>query len=132
MHELHQKAEKIIRKIIFIIEILLVALTIVVLVGNLLSEAYLVILDPTYFPESNVFLHDILSIVVGLEFVSMIIDLTPAHVLEVLTVAIARTIILSHEDPIALAVAVLCLAGVFAIRRFLIPKTELNEEMAAE
>lgn len=132
MHELHQKAEKIIRKIIFIIEILLVALTIVVLVGNLLSEAYLVILDPTYFPESNVFLHDILSIVVGLEFVSMIIDLTPAHVLEVLTVAIARTIILSHEDPIALAVAVLCLAGVFAIRRFLIPRTELNEEMAAE
>ena len=74
-------------------------------------------------------LHNLLTIVVGLEFVRMLIDTTPANILEVLTVAITRQIVLNHSDPWADLALVACIAGLFAIRRFLIRRSELQEEM---
>ena len=130
MHEMHDKIGKIIHKVLYIIEVLLAILTIIVLVGNLGMEAYRVIIDPTYFPTSDLFLHEILSIAVGLEFVRMLVDMTPANILDVLTVAIARHIIISHEDPLGLLVGVVCLAGIFAIRRFLIRHRDMQVELS--
>ena len=75
------------------------------------------------------YLHDVLTIVVGLEFVRMLIDTTPASILEVLTVAITRHVILSHDDPWSNLACVACIAGLFAIRRYLIRRHELKEEM---
>ena len=118
--------EKFFHKLLYLIEILLAALTIIVLVGNLGMEAYRVIIDPSYFPSGDHFLHSILSIVVGLEFVRMLIDLTPGNLLEVVTVAIARQIILSHNDPLTLLSGVAALAGLFAIRRFLLRRNQLH------
>ena len=43
-----------------------------------------------YFADASHILHNLLTIVVGLEFVRMLIDTTPANILEVLTVAITR------------------------------------------
>ena len=74
-------------------------------------------------------LTNILTIVVGMEFVRMLIDTTPANILEVLTVAMTRHIILTHDDYISNLVCVACIAGLFAIRRFLVRKSELKEEM---
>lgn len=128
MHNL--KIETLIRKLLYVIELVLAALTIIVLVGNLGIEAYRVVIDPTYFPTSDLFLQDILSIVVGLEFVRMLIDLTPANVLEVVTVAIARHIILSHDDPISLLAGVLALAVMFATRRYLISRKVMGMELS--
>lgn len=128
MHNL--KIEALIRKLLYVIELVLAALTIIVLVGNLGIEAYRVVIDPTYFPTSDLFLQDILSIVVGLEFVRMLIDLTPANVLEVVTVAIARHIILSHDDPISLLAGVLALAVMFATRRYLISRKVMGMELS--
>ena len=71
----------------------------------------------------------VLTIVVGLEFVRMLIDTTPANILEVLTVAITRHVILSHDDPVSNLLSVACIAGLFAIRRFLFRRNELTEEM---
>ena len=127
---MHDKIGKIIHKVLYIIEVLLALLTIIVLVGNLGMEAYRVIIDPTYFPTSDLFLHEILSIAVGLEFVRMLVDMTPANILDVLTVAIARHIIVSHEAPLALLAGVVCLAGLFAIRRFLIRHKDMQVELS--
>ena len=119
--------EKFFQKLLYIIEILLAALTIVVLVGNLGTEAYRVIVDPSYFPSSDLFLQNILSIVVGLEFVRMLIDLTPGNLMEVVTVAIARNIILTHDDSITIIVSVVALAVMFAIRRFLLHGKDIHK-----
>ncbi len=127
----HPLIEKFFQKLLSIIEILLATLTIVVLVGNLGTEAYRVIVDPSYFPSSDLFLQNILSIVVGLEFVRMLIDLTPGNLMEVVTVAIARNIILAHDDSITIIVSVAALAGMFAIRRFLFQRKDLHKEVSA-
>ena len=82
-----------------------------------------------YFADASHILHNLLTIVVGLEFVRMLIDTTPANILEVLTVAITRHVILSHDDPWANVASIACIAGLFAIRRYLIRRSELKEEL---
>ena len=82
-----------------------------------------------YFGDVNHMLHNLLTIVVGLEFVRMLIDTTPANILEVLTVAITRHVVLSHDDPWSNVACIACIAGLFAIRRFLVRRSELKEEM---
>ena len=127
---MHQKVEHIFRKILSVVEVLLASLTLIVLVGNLGIEAYRVVVDPSYFPNSEDFLHSILALAVGLEFVRMLVDMTPANILEVLTVAIARQIILSHDDPLGLLVGVVCIAGIFAVRRYLIRHRDMQVELS--
>ena len=127
---MHAKVEHIIRKILTIVEVALAIVTLIGMVGNLGMEAYRVIIDPTYFPTSDLFLHEILSIAVGLEIVRMLVDMTPANIQDVLTVAIARHIIVSHEAPLARMAGVACLAGLFAIRRFLIRHKDMQVELA--
>ena len=127
---MHKKAEAIIHKILHVLEFIIAILTLIVLVGMLGKEVYLMVTDTeNYFVDLNNFLHSILTIVVVLEFVRMLVDLTPANTLEVLIVAISRHVILSHDDPLSNVACVLCIAGLFAIRRFLIPRGELQEEM---
>ena len=126
---MHAKVEHIIRKILTILEVALAVVTLIVMVGNLGIEAYKIIFTG-YFPDTESFLHNILAVAVGLEFVRMLVDMTPANILEVLTVAIARHIIISHEDPLGLLVGVVCLAGIFAVRRFLIRHKDMQVELS--
>ena len=72
---------------------------------------------------------NILTIVVGLEFVRMLIDTTPTNILEVLMVAITRHVILSHDEPWSNLACIACIAGLFAIRRFRIRRSEGKEEI---
>lgn len=127
---MHQTVERFIRKVLTVVEISLAVLTLIVLVGNVLMEAYSIIVDPSTFPAAEEFLHNMLAIAVGLEFVRMLVDMTPANILEVLTVAIARHIIISHEDPLGLIAGVACLAGIFAVRRFLIRHRDMQVELS--
>ena len=105
----------------------------VTLLGLIIAFVYTVILmfmDPAnYLFDTHNFLHNILNIVVGFEFVRMMIDTTPANILEVLTVAITRHVILSHDDYWSNLVCIACIAGLFAIRRYLVRRSELKEEM---
>ena len=126
---MHAKVEHIIRKILTILEVALAIVTLIVMVGNLGMDAYNIIFTG-YFPDTESFLHNILAVAVGLEFVRMLVDMTPANILEVLTVAIARHIIISHEEPLGLLVGVVCLAGIFAIRRFLIRHRDMQVELS--
>ena len=119
-----------IRKVLHILELVIASVTIVVLVIGLALNIWEVAADPTSFTHTMEFLHTVLNIVVGLEFVRMLIDMTPANTLEVLIVAISRHVILNHDNPISNVACVLCIAGLFATRRFLIPKKEMKVELS--
>ncbi len=123
------KVEHIFRHILHLIERIIATVTIVVLLVALFLEFYQMFTVDGYLTDLNAYLHHILTIVVGLEFVRMLIDTTPANVLEVLTVAITRHVILSHDDPWSNVACIACIAGLFAIRRFLVRRSELKEEM---
>ena len=127
---MHEKSETIIQKVLHIIERFIAIVTLIVLIGMLGMEFYRMFTVPDYFSTVNTYLHNILTIVVGLEFVRMLIDLTPANTIEVLIVAIARQVILNHDNPLSNLACVICIAGLFATRHFLIPKNELKVELS--
>lgn len=127
---MHHKYAKFVHSVLHILELVISVLTLVVLVGMLGVEIYRMFTVAEYFVSLDNFLHNILSIVVGLEFVRMLVDMTPANTLEVLIVAISRHVILNHGDPISNVACVLCIAGLFATRRFLIPKAEMKVELS--
>lgn len=115
------------RRILRIMEQCIAIITLVLLAISLVYDLVQIFQDPSYFADASLILQNLLSIVVGLEFVKMLLNTSPANILEVLTVAITRYIILSHEDPWSNVACIACIAGLFAIRRFLIfpsPKEE--------
>lgn len=126
-HDHH--AAHIFRRILHWIEQIIAVIAIIALLFSLGLEVYAMATEAEYFSDVNHVLHNLLSIVVGLEFVRMLIDTTPANILEVLTVAITRHVILSHDDSWSNIASVICIAGLFAIRRYLIRCGELQEEM---
>ncbi|MBQ6831836.1 MAG: hypothetical protein IJO28_04285 [Oscillospiraceae bacterium] len=127
---MHKKSETLIHKVLHILERTIAFITLAVLVGMLGLELYRMFTVTDYFASVNTYLHNILTIVVGLEFVRMLIDLTPANTIEVLIVAIARQVILNHDNPISNLACVACIAGLFATRHYLIPKNELKVELS--
>lgn len=127
---MHKKVEFIIRKVLHFLEGVIAVLTLLVMVGLVGVEVYKMITVAGYFADVHNYLHNILTILVGLEFVRMLIDMTPANTLEVLIVAIARQVIVSHDNPLSIVASVLCIAGLFATRRFLIPKAQMTIEMS--
>ena len=124
------RMEHIFRRILYVLERFIAGITLIALMGALFMEILQMLTSGSaYFTDVNHLLHNLLNIVVGIEFVRMIIDTTPANILEVLTVAITRHVILSHDDPWSNMACIACIAGLFAIRRFLIRRSELKEEM---
>ena len=127
---MRKKVELIMHHVLHILEVIIALLTLAVLIIMLGLELYKMFTTPDYFTTVNNYLHNILTIVVGLEFVRMLIDMTPANTLEVLIVAISRQVIVSHDNPWSNVACVACIAGLFAIRRFLIPKKEMKVELS--
>ena len=117
------------RRLLHLIERIIAIITLVALLAALGLEIYEMFTAEGYFRDVSHVLHNLLTVVVGLEFVRMLIDTTPANILEVLTVAITRHVVLTHEDPWSNIASVACIAGLFAIRRYLIRRSELKEEM---
>ena len=123
------RTQHIFRHVLHILERAVAVITLVVLVISLGIQIFELVINPASMADVSGFLHHTLTIVVGLEFVRMLIDTTPASILEVLTVAITRHVILSHDDPVSNLLSVACIAGLFAIRRYLFRRGELKEEM---
>ena len=123
------KVEHIFRRILHTLERIVAAITLIALLAALGLEIFRCVTNFEYFSDIGHVLDNILTIVVGLEFVRMLIDTTPANILEVLTVAITRHVILSHDDYWSNLICIACIAGLFAIRRFLIRRSELKEEL---
>ncbi|MBQ9148502.1 MAG: hypothetical protein IJX69_02930 [Oscillospiraceae bacterium] len=123
------KVEHVYRRILHILELVIAGIIIVMLVAVLGYNTVQAFYYPTIFEDTDYFLHSILTVVVGLEFVRMLIDMTPANTLEVLIMATARYIIMNHDDPLTLLIGVVCVGGLFAIRRFLIPHNDLTLDL---
>ena len=123
------RVEHIFRRILHNIERAIAGITLIILVAALAFEVYTCLTNWDYIADISHYLHNVLTIVVGLEFVRMLIDTTPANILEVLTVAITRHVVLSHENPWSNVASIACIAALFAVRRFLIRRSELKEEM---
>ena len=124
-----EKLQHLFRHGLHILEKMIAVFTLVVLLGAFGKLILELIRDPGSSADVTGFLHEVLTIVVGLEFVRMLIDTTPASILEVLAVAITRHVILSHDDPVSNLLSVACIAGLFAIRRYLFRRGELKEEL---
>jgi len=125
-----RRTEHMFRRILHVLERFIAAITLIALMGALALEVvHMVTGGSAYFSDVNHMLHNLLTIVVGLEFVRMLIDTTPANILEVLTVAITRHVVLSHENPWSNVASIACIAALFAVRRYLIRRSELKEEM---
>ena len=124
-----RRVEHVLRRCLHLLERAISIITIFVLGAALVVEIFQMFTVSGYVSDVESYLHHILTIVVGIEFVRMIIDITPANILEVLTLAITRHVILSHDDPWSNVACIACIAGLFATRRFLVPHNELKEEM---
>jgi len=127
---MQKKHETFIHKVLHIIERVIAFITLGVMLFMLGLEIYRMFTVADYFATMDTFLHNVLTIVVGLEFVRMLIDLTPANTIEVLIVAIARQVILTHNSPWSNLASIICIAALFATRHFLIPKEELTVELS--
>ena len=124
-----RRVEHTFRRALHNIERIIALITILALLAALGLEVYEMFTVEGYFRDVAHVLHNLLTIVVGLEFVRMLIDTTPANILEVLTVAITRHVVLSHDNPWSNIASISCIAGLFAVRRFLIRRSELKEEL---
>ena len=132
--KMNKKIKIFIEKILHVLEVVIAITTLVVMVGLLGYEIYKMFTVDNYFASNDTFLHAILTIVVGLEFVRMLIDLTPANTLEVIILALSKSIIVHHENAISNIAFVLCIAGLCAIRKFLVkgPEDEKPKQVEEE
>lgn len=125
-----KRSDHIFRRVLHVIERTIAVIAIVALLGALGIEVWRMLTSGSeYFADVTHMLHNLLSIVIGLEFVRMLIDTTPANVLEVLTLAITRHVVLNHENPWSNLACIACIAILFAVRRYLVRRSELQEEL---
>ena len=131
---MNKKIKFFIEKILHALEVVIAITTLVVMVGLLGYEIYKMFTVDNYFANNDTFLHAILTIVVGLEFVRMLLDLTPANTLEVIILALSKSIIVHHDNAISNIAFVICIAGLFAIRKFLVkgPEDEKPQQVEEE
>lgn len=75
--------------------------------------------DPFEYENFSEFLANAFSLVIGIEFIKMLIKHTPGSVVEVLLFAIARGLIVEHTSTWETLVGVIAIAAVFATRKYL-------------
>ena len=102
-----------------------VLLSIIVLVAILISSISLVwelgIFNGEFIAPDKLdaFLGQALGLVVGVEFIKMLIRHSPGAVIEVLLFAIARQLIVYHTSTLETLIGILAVGCAFAIRKFL-------------
>lgn len=93
---------------------------------------YTLINAPQQFSIDD-FLSMTLMIVMGVEFVRMLVLHTPNAVIDVLLFAIARQMIATHSDALETLLGVASVAAIFGIKKFLTPsRTESETEIEME
>ena len=73
------------------------------------------------------FLGNILTLIIGVEFVKMLAKHTAENLLEVLMFAIARQMIVEHLNMIDTLIGIISIAIIFFIRKYLLLKTTDNK-----
>lgn len=105
-----------------IAELIIAAIMFMALAIITIKFAYLIFFVPGYFDSINSlssFLYNTMNIVIGIEFIKMLVKPTPENVIEVLLFATSRQIIMSHADVSDMAIGIVCIGILFAIKKFL-------------
>ena len=133
MHEVKERIDKVIEKVLIVIETIIAIFSVLVLGGQLIQLIHHICSAPaTYLAGEHAvtdYLHHMLNIVIGLEFIKLLLHLTPANILEVLIMAISRSIIVDHSSALDNLLSIACIIGLFAAKRYLIPKAELHKDI---
>ncbi len=107
---------KLVQWIEYMIAFVLIIGIIVTLCVFLLTNAKAMLLQ-TF--DLDQFLSAILTILVAIEFVKMLLLHTPESVMEVVLYAVARQIIVSHDNAMENLIGVIAVAIIFIIRKYL-------------
>lgn len=78
------------------------------------------------------FLSVVFELVIGIEFVKMLVKHTPGSAIEVLLYTIARTLIIDHSSMLASLLGVVSIAILFAVRKYFSDPYVHNHEMAGD
>lgn len=105
-------------------EIMEISVAVIVLIGFFISVIPIIqempgLLDGTNDYSFHVFLEHAFNLVIGIEFVRMLIKHTPGSALGVLLFAIARHMVLDSGNGLELLLSVAAIAGIFIIRKYL-------------
>ena len=81
--------------------------------------------------QLNEFMENIMTLVVGIEFVRMLILHTPQSVIEVLLYAVARQIVITHDSSLDNLIGVTAIAVIFMIQKYLLNDKKQNNDGGA-
>lgn len=98
------------------------AVAIHIVIAILAVKLLMEVARPGYFEQQdafNMFLQNALGLVVGAEFVKMLVRHTPDNVIEVLIFAISRHLIVYHLEIWEWLLGIICIGILFTIRKFL-------------
>lgn len=114
-------------------EVLEIVLSVIILIGFVVAVIPLVKDVPSLLAaesqgQFHSFLERALDLVIGIEFVRMLIKHTPGSVLDVLLFAIARHMILGSGTGVDNLLGVGAIAAIFAIRKFLFVRSFDDED----
>ncbi len=133
MEKIKQKIGKLANLVFYLCSLLEGIISIIILLVIVIETIFLVerfdVLDFQNIASGqiNSLLGSILWLVIGLEFIKMLMEHSHGAVLEVLLFAIARQMIVEHTSMVENFFAVAAIAGIFAIRKFLYNKDEDKE-----
>lgn len=119
---MHASISKVLSKILLYVELVI---AFVLLAGVLLGVIGLVSSmgvfhgEPFRYDGFSKFLASAFSLVIGIEFVRMLVKHSASSVVEVLLFALARQLIVEHTSTWENLIGIVAIAGVFAIRKFL-------------
>lgn len=111
-------------------EIALSAIMLVVIIVLIIPMIYNFISIPLLSIKASQFtefLGNILTLIIGVEFVKMLAKHTAENLLEVLMFAIARQMIVEHLNMIDTLIGIISIANIFFIRKYLLLKTTDNK-----
>ena len=128
---------KTITKIATVLELVLaIALVIAVLIGMVDVVKYIGhIFNADFIDTYDVFksfLGFTFLLVIGIEFVLMLIAHSPNAILELVLFVIARKMLIYSENMLDLLLATIAIVGVFAIKKFLTPHEAVDKKREKE
>lgn len=117
------KFDRGLEKVLHLLESIIAAFAMLVLIYVLCAQIYEIVQHPAHLLEEDGvghFLHQMLTVVVGFEFVKLLMHVTPDNILEVMIMAVARHFVVGSGtavDSLLNVIAVmLCVAGIIFVR----------------
>ena len=130
--------DRYLEKTMHLLESIIAAFAVIILVYVMINQIGHILMHPEHLTEEegiNHFLHQMLTIVVGFEFVKLLMHVTPDNILEVMIMAVARHFVVGSGtamDTLLNVIAVmLCIAGIILVR-VVHYKQRVNQEREAE